>query len=276
MNEQQTAAAQGRELPGMPELLGIISRLVGEVHPKWKHIRFSPDTLLERELGLDSLARMELRTRIIREMGVELDEQLAMGAMTPQELLHAVHVALGDKTAETLQAAATSSDENPADLLLGEFISEEAASTPRHPQHGLADWLYAIYCWPVFILLAVASWLVMLLTPGRTLRQRLGRVLARLLFRIAFIPLGVTGKENIQRDRPLVIVANHASYLDGFIVTAALGIPVHFIVKGNDLKDNRVQKAVELSAEKYCSASIMLGNAGVVITHDYEIVEEGE
>lgn len=50
-------------------------------------------------------------------------------------------------------------------------------------------------------------------------------------------------------------------------------IHVHFIVSGRDLKENRVQKAVELSAEKYCSASIMLGNAGVTITHDYEIVE---
>ena len=51
-------------------------------------------------------------------------------------------------------------------------------------------------------------------------------------------------------------------------------IHVHFIVKGNDLKDAKVKKAVELSAEKYCSASIMLGNAGVEITHDYEIIAE--
>jgi len=51
-------------------------------------------------------------------------------------------------------------------------------------------------------------------------------------------------------------------------------IHVHFIVKGQDLKEAKVKKAVELSAEKYCSASIMLGNAGVEITHDYEIVAE--
>lgn len=51
-------------------------------------------------------------------------------------------------------------------------------------------------------------------------------------------------------------------------------IHVHFVVKGNDLNESKVAKAIELSAEKYCSASIMLGNAGVVITHDFEIVEE--
>jgi putative redox protein len=51
-------------------------------------------------------------------------------------------------------------------------------------------------------------------------------------------------------------------------------IHVHFIVKGHELKESKVKKAVELSAEKYCSASIMLGNAGVEITHDYEIMAE--
>lgn len=51
-------------------------------------------------------------------------------------------------------------------------------------------------------------------------------------------------------------------------------IHVHFIVRGNDLNENKVKKAVELSAEKYCSASLMLGNAGVEITHDYEIIAE--
>ena len=39
------------------------------------------------------------------------------------------------------------------------------------------------------------------------------------------------------------------------------------------LKEAQVKRAVELSAEKYCSASIMLGRAGVAISHDYEIIE---
>ncbi len=51
-------------------------------------------------------------------------------------------------------------------------------------------------------------------------------------------------------------------------------IHVHFIVKGKGLKEAKVKKAVELSAEKYCSASIMLGQAGVDISHDFEIIDE--
>lgn len=52
-------------------------------------------------------------------------------------------------------------------------------------------------------------------------------------------------------------------------------IHLHFVVKGRGLKEAQVKRAVELSAEKYCSASIMLGRAGVNISHDYEIVELG-
>jgi len=39
------------------------------------------------------------------------------------------------------------------------------------------------------------------------------------------------------------------------------------------LKESQVKRAVELSAEKYCSASIMLGAAGAAISHSYEVVE---
>ena len=49
-------------------------------------------------------------------------------------------------------------------------------------------------------------------------------------------------------------------------------IHVHFVVSGKDLKPAQVERAVKLSAEKYCSASLMLGKTAVV-THDFEIVE---
>jgi putative redox protein len=48
-------------------------------------------------------------------------------------------------------------------------------------------------------------------------------------------------------------------------------IHVHFKVTGNNLNETQVERAVKLSAEKYCSASIMLSKA-CEITHDFEIV----
>jgi len=50
-------------------------------------------------------------------------------------------------------------------------------------------------------------------------------------------------------------------------------INMHFVVTGVGLKESAVKRAVELSAEKYCSASIMLGAAGVDVSHSFEIQE---
>jgi putative redox protein len=52
-------------------------------------------------------------------------------------------------------------------------------------------------------------------------------------------------------------------------------IHIHFIVSGSNLDVGKVDKAVNLSAEKYCSASEMLGKTAK-ITHDFEIVELGQ
>lgn len=49
-------------------------------------------------------------------------------------------------------------------------------------------------------------------------------------------------------------------------------IHLHFKVKGEDLNETKIGRAVELSAEKYCSASIMLSKAAEV-THSWEIME---
>ena len=49
-------------------------------------------------------------------------------------------------------------------------------------------------------------------------------------------------------------------------------IHLHFVVTGRNLKSRQVERAIELSATKYCSAGMMLQRGGVDITHDYEIV----
>jgi putative redox protein len=49
-------------------------------------------------------------------------------------------------------------------------------------------------------------------------------------------------------------------------------IHVHFKVTGKDLDPKRIERAIELSAQKYCSASIMLGKTAE-ITHDFEIID---
>ena len=51
-------------------------------------------------------------------------------------------------------------------------------------------------------------------------------------------------------------------------------IHLHFKLAGVELSEKQVERAIELSADKYCSASIMLKSAGVKVTHDFEIVAQ--
>lgn len=52
-------------------------------------------------------------------------------------------------------------------------------------------------------------------------------------------------------------------------------IHLKFVVGGRNLKESQVKRAVSLSAEKYCSASIMMEAAGVEVSHSY-VIEEVE
>ena len=49
-------------------------------------------------------------------------------------------------------------------------------------------------------------------------------------------------------------------------------IHLHFVVSGQDIPDKQVARAIKLSSDKYCSASRMLVQGGVNITHDFEVI----
>jgi 1-acyl-sn-glycerol-3-phosphate acyltransferase len=237
MNEQSdilTASAPGH-LPDINALISVIRSMVGEVHPKWKHIHFTPHTLLDRELGLDSLARMELRNRIERMFNISLDEKAAVCAYTPHELMQAILAQdSGGQSVDTTQAETMGVwQTEPGTLLMGGYgdpIRESVAR--RQSQSTLTDWLYGIYAWLVLFALGLPVWLLMIFTPVRRWRRRIARTSARLLFKCTFTPFTVTGHEYLNGNKPVIVVANHTSYLDGFILIAALEIPIRFIVKG--------------------------------------------
>jgi 1-acyl-sn-glycerol-3-phosphate acyltransferase len=211
--------------PEMSTLLSVIRELVGEVHPRWKNLHFTPDTHLEKELGLDSMARVELCARLESTLGMKLNETRVASASTPGRLMKII---LDQHTGST-EASTAVIDER--DLLMGSF-GEDAAEDVRRSGHSLSEWLYACYCWPVFIVVGLLTWIVVVIAPLESWRRKLAHIGARTFFALTFTPFRVTGQEYLDPEKPHIIVANHASYLDGFIVTAALDIPIHFIVKG--------------------------------------------
>jgi 1-acyl-sn-glycerol-3-phosphate acyltransferase len=229
-------ASSPGHLPDINTLIDVIRAMVGEVHPKWKHIHFTPHTLLDRELGLDSLARMELRNRIERVFGISLDEKDAVCAFTPYDLMQVI-IAQGSvvQTAGVPARAETMSplQTGAGTLLAGGYGDTDPEPAARRRSRGtLSDWLYGSYVWLVVLILSLPIWLLVVFTPVRHWRTRIARTCARLLFKCTFTPLLVTGQENLNTASPMIVVANHTSYLDAVSLIAALEIPIRFIAKG--------------------------------------------
>jgi acyl carrier protein len=77
---------------GDPEaqLLSIIQEMIIELRPKKEHRPITLDSSLDRDLGLDSLSRMELLVRIEKKFGVTLSERIFADAETPRDLMRAL------------------------------------------------------------------------------------------------------------------------------------------------------------------------------------------
>lgn len=94
----------------------------------------------------------------------------------------------------------------------------------NNPHRTLGAWLYGGYAWTLFgaAILLFGTAALLLRTPART--RPVARHAARLLFRLARMPLSVRGLEHLP-DRPHMLLVNHTSFLDGVILTALL--PAH-------------------------------------------------
>jgi 1-acyl-sn-glycerol-3-phosphate acyltransferase len=88
---------------------------------------------------------------------------------------------------------------------------------------------YGIYAWLEFLLCALLGLPVVLLTPGLTRRRRVVRALARVALRLAGMRIELRGLQ--QLPAPCILVANHCSYIDGVVLTAALPPSFSFVIK---------------------------------------------
>jgi 1-acyl-sn-glycerol-3-phosphate acyltransferase len=95
---------------------------------------------------------------------------------------------------------------------------------------GVVRALYGLWCWSLFAAMALGVLLIAIPAPTLTLRRRIARAAARAFFRGAGIRLSVAGLERLPTE-PCVVVANHASYIDGVVLQAALPPRFAFVIK---------------------------------------------
>lgn len=89
---------------------------------------------------------------------------------------------------------------------------------------------WGAYCWILFTVLLLGAIVLALVMPSLELRRDGSRVMAKLFFRLAGLPLAVTGRERLP-SRPAVVVANHSSYVDGPLLYAVLPSRFGFVIK---------------------------------------------
>jgi 1-acyl-sn-glycerol-3-phosphate acyltransferase len=95
----------------------------------------------------------------------------------------------------------------------------------------IRDALFGLYAWLVFGLCIIFGLFVALLVPGAERRTRWLASTSRAIFILSGTPVDVRGMQDLP-DADCIVVANHASYLDGFLLKGFLPARFSFVIKG--------------------------------------------
>ena len=118
------------------------------------------------------------------------------------------------------------------------------------PAARFAYSLYGIYALAVFVLGVLTTVVVVTVTPGQERRRRFVARIIRMTFLTAGIRPVVSGLDELP-DGPCVVVANHASYVDGLLLKAFLPPRFSFVIKGEMRKNPLVHFVLRRSGARF-------------------------
>ncbi len=201
-----------------------------------------PSATLDRDLGLGSIERVELLSRLDRAFNVTLPEGALAEAKTVEDIISALAAAPFDDGArfalrsEVAPAAERDAGEiQPRVETRSETPSVEPgdASTEKgiRPLRRIWETIYGVYAAGVFFIWLVLTWLIVLLMPEGPAAARLTSAAIRTYFALVGCRIGMEGHEHLAAHSPCIFVSNHTSYSDVLAVMALFDTNYHFVAK---------------------------------------------
>ena len=186
------------------------------------------DTDLSGEIGVDSLALVELIDSLEGTFDVTLSDDALVDATTPRAWLDAIRAARGEAIATPARSTTTSRSgpraPRPADA---QIPTAPGRPVGHRVRQSWRRWIYVAYAWAVIAPCALLVWLGSFVPMRLSTRWDAGRRLVRLVTRLLGVSIEVDGV--VPTKGPVVLAANHASFLDGLALFAACDAPVVFV-----------------------------------------------
>ena len=241
-----TPASRG-EGDGELQILADVRSLLDQLQLDGAHA-LSLDSDLSNDLGVDSLALVELCDLLERSFDVTLPDEVFLSAATPRQWLASIQRARGD-VGPSVSSPFELRDRE-AGVPLGAPSPgvvkrlTQGAQWLRQPRRTgpdgtkkygrgrsgslVVEWLYLIYSWTLLAPFALIVWTMAVLPLPLKTRRGVGRLLARGLCRALGISLFLEGSLPVSRG-PFIVAANHASFVDGLVLYVVVPEPLTFV-----------------------------------------------
>jgi 1-acyl-sn-glycerol-3-phosphate acyltransferase len=122
------------------------------------------------------------------------------------------------------------------------------------------DVIWGVFTWLCFGLLVLFLFIVVLLVPGADRRQKLATWTCRMVFVLPMVDVRITGIDNLPTD-DCVVVANHASYVDGVLLKGYLPWRFSFVIKGEMRNFGPAHFLLRRSGAKFVERTDVKGSA---------------